>query len=471
MQTSGTASSGSGDDFTATWRGLPPGPKQRLFKTLYQLRKRRGKPSLRDIAAGTSDGRSVSKTAVNFLFPPEDNSSSMHDRRVPSWPILQSVVVHLEGDLGLFRHLWIQAKEAEEAWNIPTTALYLPWLAAGRHRYKPQRNHESDRPDLTKAGSEALRRAEKELSIAGDLAIAGEVSESKAVIRNAVRTFERVLGLGNPRTVEVWLTLVDVTSWEGDDVAAIEILFEFLARQAAHFGAHHRAPLETRLVMGWLALEKGLFQNAELSLKSLIADAPKRGSMNDDIVLEARELLACAIFSQGRTRCPEAIKDLVEVLRTRRDAEGPDSAAVLRVRSLLARACMLCEQWDGAAHHLRILRDARRDRLGSLHLATTTAQKELCAVLRRCDDGLAEAEQEHLLLLDIYREVADWDTPEILGIWLDLVEILIRRGSLAAAEVNLRGIRNSLNEAMAPPAELLTRIRDVERMVRSARAR
>ena len=69
-------------------------PEQVLAAALSHLHHSAGKPSTRKIAAALS---SVSHTTV---------ADALAGRRVPSWPVLEKIVLHLHGDPDAFRVLW-----------------------------------------------------------------------------------------------------------------------------------------------------------------------------------------------------------------------------------------------------------------------------------------------------------------------------------------------------------------------------
>lgn len=74
-----------------------------LASALADLHRRAGKPTSRAIASAVG---SVSHTTV---------ADTIGGRRVPSWPILEKIVIYLEGDTPQFRMLW------EDAITPPST--------------------------------------------------------------------------------------------------------------------------------------------------------------------------------------------------------------------------------------------------------------------------------------------------------------------------------------------------------------
>ena len=76
--------------------------ERRLFAALRDLRHRAGEPSSRAIAASAGN---LSHTAVN---------QALRGSKVPTWPVLEKIVVALNGDIEEFRNYWIETLEPVE---------------------------------------------------------------------------------------------------------------------------------------------------------------------------------------------------------------------------------------------------------------------------------------------------------------------------------------------------------------------
>src|SRR5262245_1079873 len=78
--------------------GLPDRVRP-LVAALHSLHLQAGKPSMRTISGAVGN---VSHTTVAELI---------NGKRIPSWPIVESVVRYLQGDVGAFQQLWIAATD------------------------------------------------------------------------------------------------------------------------------------------------------------------------------------------------------------------------------------------------------------------------------------------------------------------------------------------------------------------------
>jgi len=84
--------------------GTPEGPIKAFFDALHQLHRYAGEPSTRKVADATGG---ISHTAIYTALSGK--------RGVPSWPTVQAIVQVLRGDVELFRRLWVQARDVEDA--------------------------------------------------------------------------------------------------------------------------------------------------------------------------------------------------------------------------------------------------------------------------------------------------------------------------------------------------------------------
>jgi len=82
---------------------LPEGAHRDLIERLRELHLQAGLPSLRDVARRTC---ALSRDTVHRVLV---------GRSVPRWGPLELVVEALDGDVELFRELWIAAQRSREA--------------------------------------------------------------------------------------------------------------------------------------------------------------------------------------------------------------------------------------------------------------------------------------------------------------------------------------------------------------------
>jgi DNA-binding transcriptional MerR regulator len=83
--------------------------EQQLVSALQALHRQAGKPSFRTIAKSIG---TVSHTTV---------SEALSGRRIPSWPIVQSITQYLHGNENEIQHLWLASRETSAPVTDPTT--------------------------------------------------------------------------------------------------------------------------------------------------------------------------------------------------------------------------------------------------------------------------------------------------------------------------------------------------------------
>ena len=79
--------------------------RDQLFSTLRDWHAARGKPSMREIAAGSG----LSHTTVHTILT---------GQHLPAWPRLAPVVQYLGGDMAVAKQLWVLATEETGAIRI-----------------------------------------------------------------------------------------------------------------------------------------------------------------------------------------------------------------------------------------------------------------------------------------------------------------------------------------------------------------
>ena len=108
----------------------------------------------------------------------------------------------------------------------------------------------------------------------------------------------------------------------------------------AHLPAEHPAVMATAVHLGVVWLELQMPENAETTLRSVLAEPVGQPATLGPGRIKARNLLADALLEQGRSA--EAEKELLEILRAVRDRDSIDPSFVA---AALDRLVQLYEEW------------------------------------------------------------------------------------------------------------------------------
>jgi hypothetical protein len=80
---------------------VPDGPIRKLFDELRRLHRTAGEPSTRTLAKAVAHGHATVHAALR-------------GPRVPRWGLLELLVEQLDGDVGHFKQLWVDARDFED---------------------------------------------------------------------------------------------------------------------------------------------------------------------------------------------------------------------------------------------------------------------------------------------------------------------------------------------------------------------
>lgn len=300
--------------------------------------------------------------------------------------------------------------------------------------------------------------------------LAGDRVYSRYVGERAVRGLTKRLGPDDPRTLNAMFNLARTYLHLEDQQLSHRLLVKVLVGRKRLFGMDHPDTLLTRNELGInLCAQKA--ENEQVRQRQLamaetlvrnVHEARKRilGEEHAYTLWSANDLskVLCE-----RKRGAEAVAELKSILGVVERTLGEKHVGMTMTKSNLARAYVLCEQWEAAEKELRdLITNIPPD-----HIDTINARSGLVHVLIRMGK-LAEAEADCGSLLAMikdarFKKILLPDSPRVLKIYEQMLEIY----HLQNRTEELRVLSLAVPAAKVPLAKERFEMLPVQRVLRT----
>jgi eukaryotic-like serine/threonine-protein kinase len=274
---------------------------------------------------------------------------------------------------------------------------------------------------------EVLDKASKDINTAlsGDPELQGDLMAAMAntyfnlglhqqalqLLEQASGIESRVLGLNNPKTLQVMSLQGLILQRQGHYVESENLLRETWERQSRSLGPENTYTLITLDRLGETLTVERRYAEAEKMQRRVVEIRRRTAARDDDELLQAMDELAYTLLRKGSYA--EAEKLQREVLETERSTHGEDYPLTLREMDNLS---LTLEGEGKYAEDEKLLRHALELHLrvfGPSHPRTLGIMRNLANVLLD-ENRYADAEKMYRQILDVRRSVSGPESPSVI---------------------------------------------------------
>jgi serine/threonine protein kinase len=278
----------------------------------------------------------------------------------------------------------------------------------------------------------------------------GLSSKAEPLLRRALETRQRVLGLRNPDTLQSQQDLAVVVLAESRYPEAEKLCRETMETRRRVLGPEHHDTVDSMVQLARTLGYESRYDEAE-KLNREALEVLRRKWPQDRLTATALSLLADTLTHERKY--PEAEKAAREALEMDRQALGPDHPSVLR--DMFNLGSILTEEAhfaDAEEINKELIESARRV-LGPQHPGTLVAMNTLAMILDR-EKRFAEAEKVYRDVFEAQRQTLGLENASTLLTLGNLGSLLIEEKNYSEAETILREALAGLRRVLGPSHEV-----------------
>ncbi|MGA8764154.1 MAG: serine/threonine-protein kinase [Candidatus Sulfotelmatobacter sp.] len=278
----------------------------------------------------------------------------------------------------------------------------------------------------------------------------GLTSKAEPLLRRALETRQRVLGLRNPNTLQSQQDLAAAVLAQSHFPEAEKLCRETMEARRQVLGPEHHETVDSMVQLArTLGFESRYDEAEKLNREAL--EVLRRKSPQDRLTATALSLLADTLTHEGKY--PEAENAARESLEMDRRALGSDHPSVLR--DMFNLGGILTEERhyaDAEEIHKKLIESARRV-LGPQHPGTLVAMSTLATILEK-EKRFSEAEKLDREVFEAQRQTLGPENASTLLTLGNLGSLLIEEKNYPEAEKVLREALDELRRVLGPSHEV-----------------